>query len=66
MKIKIIICLSFIILLSGCSNKECVSSHIEKKTCSYTTYTYYGSNDYMPIIYYYPCEISVCDEWGDK
>lgn len=66
MKIKIIICLSVIILLSGCSNKECVSSHIEKKTCSYTTYTYYGSNVYMPIIHYYPCEILVCDEWGDK
>lgn len=64
-KVAVIILLLSLILITGCSNKECVKSHKEKSTCVYYTYIYSGKQlIYIP--HYYNCEITVCDEYESE
>lgn len=64
-KVAIITLLLSLILITGCSNKECVKSHKEKGTCLYYSYVYSGGV-LVSIPHYYECEKTVCDRYESE
>ncbi len=61
---KIIILISTIILLSGCSSKKCIKSHEEKAKC--VIYSYIKTGDVqMMVPHYYDCTKTICDEYEE-
>lgn len=64
-KVAIIILLLSLILITGCSNKECVKSHKEKSTCVYYSYVYSGGV-LVSIPHYYECEKTICDRYESE
>ena len=62
--IKIIVPIIVILLLCGCSNKECVKFHKEEGTCIRTVCTYTGKVMVCPSIPY-KCNKTICDEYEE-
>ena len=63
MKNKIMILILSIILLCGCSKKECIKSHQEEGNCLRTQCIMAGKTiTCIPITYY--CTENICDEWS--
>ena len=64
-KIKIIILICCIILLCGCSKKECIKSHQEEGTCLRPQCIMAGKTaTCIPISYH--CTKNICDEWSEE
>ena len=61
---KIILLVLFIFLLCGCSKKECIKSHEEDSTCTYSTCFMNGKTT-ICIPYTLPCKKTVCDEYKE-
>ena len=62
-KIKIIILVCCIVLLCGCStNKKCIKSHQETRTCARPQCVFMGKHP-ICINQFYTCEQTICDEY---
>ncbi len=61
-KLKLFMLIFCVILLCGCSNKKCIKSHQETKTCVRPQCVVIRKNP-VCINQFYTCKQTICDEY---
>lgn len=62
MKYKIFVSLlTFLLLLTGCSNDKCIKSHKETQICVMYQFFPNSNGGVRMVPFFYPCEKEVCD-----